>query len=250
MKNLKFYNLKRRVGALVLAVTMLGSVAVGCGKKENKDDEIISIIQSEDGIENNILKYIDISEKLEKLNLEDYNLDEIVSGSPDTVEEIERQINNYNEKNRTNLRYLITQEILVNKYIYETGYQVAYENAKVATKNYVAEKFGIEDPNSIGVSYNNPNNYNANNQPDETVVLEFDTIYGSRRVSTKDKNIIDGSRAMANTQTNSDPDTNDNTLYNSDRNNTIKDALVTAKSLEQLVENTNLLDEYMVNKIR
>lgn len=37
MKNLKFYNTKLRLTSLILSVTMIGSVAVGCKKKDNTD---------------------------------------------------------------------------------------------------------------------------------------------------------------------------------------------------------------------
>lgn len=252
MKNLKFYKLKNRMGALILATTMLGTIAVlgGCDKNRELDQNIIEELQDENGIESKILRYIELSKKLEDLNLENYYLGDEELIELDSPEEIEKQINNYDERNITNIRYLKMQEILVNKYIYDKGYKVAYENSKIATKKYAAELYGFVDASDLEMNYYNSQDSDVNNPFQESVYMEYKTNYIPEKITIKNKDIINGVRAMANTQTNSDYNEMDNSSYNEERNYEIKKALVTAKQLDNIVDSQDLYDEKEANRIK
>ena len=156
MKKLKVYNIKRKFLAFVLTTTMIGSVAVGlsgCSKSIDMDTEtIISTIHEEDLVESDILCYIEISDNLNKLNLGRFILDEDITLELDSPENIQKYIDKYDQNNITCLRYLKMQEILVNSYIYKTGYSVANKNVEEATKKYAIEFYGMENYNDITIN--------------------------------------------------------------------------------------------------
>lgn len=254
MKKLKVYNIKRKFLAFVLTTTMIGSVAVGlsgCSKSIDMDTEtIISTIHEEDLVESDILCYIEISDNLNKLNLGRFILDEDITLELDSPENIQKYIDKYDQNNITCLRYLKMQEILVNSYIYKTGYSVANKNVEEATKKYAIEFYGMENYKDITINYNNPSNHSVTNQPEDHVWMNYPYNYITESITVTDKNIKIGALATENTKTNSDPDKSDNNLYNKDRNKEIKNAIIVAEYLNNQVENDDLYNEKAAKKIK
>lgn len=254
MKNFKVYNIKKKGLSFVLTFTMIGSVAVGlsgCSNTIDIDTEsIVSDIHEAGSIESDIIHYIEISEKLNKLELSNYTLDEEIDMELDYLQNIQYYIDNFDSKNITCLRYLKMQEELVNKYIFDVGYVVARENSVEATKKYAAEFYGIDNVNDITFRYNNPNEYNANQAPDGNVSMSYSFDYTTKTINVTDKYIRNGVKAMADTQTNSDPDKSDNNSYNEERNQRIKNAIIVAEYLNEEVEDKDLYNEKAAKKIK
>lgn len=260
----------------VLASAPIGVVAHN-NRIEEKQNESIVAYYGEDSIENKIIQYIDISEKLSKLNLESFDIDKILYEkhnisnelkSPDEIEDLIKEfkgINSYisskditkQSKNIDIVLNLAAQEKLVNSFVYNVGYSVANKNITDATKKYAAEVFNIEDPKNVEFKYFMDSGSAESNT---TVINKTPNKYGFKGKETynfdnqfekkEEKKITSGVVFMNQTDVLNDKISEDNNKYNDDRNNIIKDALYSSVDLELEVKENNLYNEKLVNKMK
>lgn len=275
---------KRVVLRLMVGVTIVGVMAaipIGVTAHHNnvEEQQKTSIMQyyGEDSIESKIVNYIDISEELRLLNLGSFNIDESLYKkhnisdqlkSPEEIKEYITKFKNINSfvsskditkqsKNIDIVLNLAVQEKLVNSYIYNVGYSTANKNITDATKKYTAEVFGVENPANIYFNYH----LEAKSGESSTKVMNRNSDeYGSSKNEVynfdnqfqkkEEKNINKGIISMTQTDVSGDKIPEDNDRYNEDRNDNIREALANSVNLENQVEDYDLYNERMANKMK
>lgn len=266
------------LGALIILGTTLGiTVGIPAYHYHQEQQQISVVMQyyGESSTEYKIMKYIDISEKLHSLKLENYSIDESLFQkynisnelmSPEDIDklivELEAFDSNVSNKNITKqsekIELILTlkkQENLVNNYIYRVGYNVANHNITEATKAYAAEVFGVSEPSDLTFKFHRVESRNEEN----VVVTQDDkTKYGDERsyniddwgLTKEEKQIRAGVSSMVNTDTDDDFNNSDNNSYNEQRNNNIIKALYNSSELEQAVISNDLYNETLANKMK
>ena len=282
-KKAKCFNKKavlRLVGVIATGVILISipvGVAAHNNRVEEQQKESIVTYYGEESVENEILKYIDISEKLSKLDLASFDIDEslyekhnisVQLKSPEEIDEyIEKfkSINAYisskeitkQSKNIDIVLNLATQEKLVNSYIYNVGYSTANKNVTSATKKYAAEVFGVEDPSNVYFNHHTDigsgesRTIVMNKTPDKYGLIGKET-YGFENLNEKkeEKTINKGVISMIQTDVLDDKLPEDNDEYNADRNDRIIKALANSANLENQVEDYDLYNEKLANKMK
>lgn len=250
-----------KILAAILAGTITITGIIGLSNViKNKDnpercqDKIVECY-GEDSLENNVLNYILLSKKLNELNLDKYitsdYLYKMYNCKQDlcSTYDLDLLINKYKELEKgfdkqdlvTNAEFislvlnLSIQQACVNSYIYNFGYEIAYNNITSATKKYVAEIFGITDYNNI-LLYDSSNGYRV--------------TYDGNDCTINDKNVGEGISYMIKTKIDYDKDSSDNLSYNEERNKNITGALVEATRLNNRVNNKNLYSERYESKLK
>lgn len=172
--------IKRRIAALALSATVLGTAAIGlnsCLGKDNKDNvKIVQEYYGENSKEYSIIRYMDIQNKFSNLNLDKYtgltdNLKEKleIDSELKSPDELETLIENFNELPNgsedltveCDRLYLISelkaQKALLDAYLYRDSYDYVYDTLLMSIKAYLGEMYGIEDYSNISV-YKSSNN--------------------------------------------------------------------------------------------
>ena len=270
-----------KIAGLIAAGVILISIPVGVAAHNNhtEDQQKESIVAyyGEESIENEIVKFMDISEKLNKLDLVSFNINESLYKkhnisdqlkSPEEIDEyIEKfkGINSYisfkeinkQSENIDIVLNLVAQEKLVNSYLYNVGYSTAKKNITSATKKYAAEVFGVEDPANIYFNYfmdqklGESNTNVVNKKISKSGLTEKETYNFDNILEKKEEiNINKGVISMTETDVLSDKISEDNNEYNADRNSRIREALANSVSLENQVEDYDLYNEKLANKMK
>lgn len=174
IRNINNYRIKRRIAALVLSATVLGTAAIGlnsCLGKDNKDNvKIIQEYYGDNSKEYNIIRYIDIQNKFPNLNLEKYtgltdNLKEKLEidtelKSPDELDALIEDFNKLPASSddltvECDRLYLIgelkAQKALLDEHLYRDSYDYVYNTLLMSIKAYLGEMYGIEDYSNISV---------------------------------------------------------------------------------------------------
>lgn len=269
-----------KIAGLITTGIILSSIPMGINAHnkymENKQINTIVAYYGEDSIENKIIEYIELAEELNKLNLQNYNIEESlyqkhnISSELKSPEEINEYINKFKNvnsyvsskdvtKQSQNIEIILTltlQEKLVNSYIYNVGYSTANKNITSATKKYAAEVFGIEDPANVYFNYH----IDSSGESNTRVANRYTTKYGLTENETynfdninqkkEEKYINKGVISMTQTDVSGDQISKDNDKYNSDRNDRIKEALANSANLENQVEDYDLYNEKLANKMK
>lgn len=266
-------------GASLLAVFIsIPFIDVKITEYNNLQSET-AIVQcyGEESIEKQVFDYIMISEQLHSLNLEKFEIsDELMNEtnienyllSPSEITSLidqfkdkkffisSKSLEEQHDRIVLILR-LINQEKLVNKYIYEEGYNFAHKNITAAAKQYVGEVFGV-DPSSIVFDYHAPKNdrgavvnINIVDENGNTIYTYNVSGWGNKEIK---ENIIDAVATMDRTDKRFDDDDNDNNLYNGVRNLRIINALKMSSELTAMTNNNDLynsdLNEDLVGKTK
>ena len=243
----------------------------------NQQENAIVAYYGDESIESKIIDYINVSDELNKLNLRSFTVDDSlyekynISNELKSPEEITKYIEQFKSVNSyisskditkqiQNIDIVLNlkaQEKLVNSYIYNVGYSVANENITSATKKYTAEVFGIEDPSNIYFNYHTDNGTNETNtmiinQVTNKYGLRDDESYNFDNTFEKkeEKQINKGVISMVQTDTSSDKIETDNNKYNYERNSIIRKALANSANLENQVEDYDLYNEKLANKMK
>lgn len=264
------------VATAVVITIVAGAAVFGVNKiVDNINENQIQVITQyygEDSPEREIIDYIGVSEKLQALNFDKYNVDDNLyskyirnndllepSTLNDMIAEFKRTPDSISSKDLnkqdTNIfltLLLMSQEKLVNQYIYEKGYSVANKNITAATKKYTAETFGVEDYKDIKLIYYNTGSGDQTlkiiNQKDS---FDEENYIVDGFFNTKEENkIIDGVIGMINTDTKNDHDDTDNYEYNRKRNIYIKNALEKSIELEKQVADNDLYNSKLAGKLK
>lgn len=263
IKNMNIYSMLKHKFKLVTGVGILTTsiMLTGCGASvEEKEDAIIEYYGI-DSDENKVLKYLEIAQKLNELNLDEYKVnDEMfnkyeISSELKTIDEIEKLIKEFDtvefsvefdERNFEQLNdsivvvlNLIMQEKLVNQYIYDIGYGVAHDNILYSVKDYTEEVFGLEDKYF-------ELNYYENRFEIELGDSEEYRIYD---IESGKLNAISNNLSLA-VQTDISYDDNDadNYEYSEDRINLIRNTLYSSVELNTEIEKEDLYDKKLVKK--
>lgn len=258
---------KRRIIAILTAIAMLVTLLGFIIKRkieiqeENKKEKIVEYY-GDDSFESEIIKYIEISEKIEKLKLDEYlannelietYTDEnmILSDPEEILNKIEVVKNFSNRGLSKNLNtmqeiistitYLKQQEILINEYIY-SSYSVVHSNITEVAKKYAAEVYGINSPSKI-ILIKDTKNYSSNQPPEYTI------HYEGNQSNITNRNIKKGIDDMIYSDTSEDYNDSDNNLYNDDRNDLIIDILSDCVKLSEKIENDNLYSKKEAKKL-
>lgn len=274
IKNKRLKKLKYRlvVGG-VLATTIIGGFVIKNKITENEQKNIQTIVNyyGEDSEEKKIIEYLELSETLNKLNLNSYSFDESLFSEYNILQElknpkeIKEMINKQKEinmfiskkdilKQHENIELilnLIIQERLINNYIYTTGYSVVNQDVEDETKRYTGEVFGIKDYNNITFDYNLDSN------AEQSVKIYYDSDKGKNEYSfdnffmlKEEKNIMDGIASINNTDSYNDNDIEDNNEYNKNRNMYIKEALEKSSNLGYMTDENDLYNEELSRKMK
>ncbi|MBE6139419.1 MAG: hypothetical protein E7174_02815 [Firmicutes bacterium] len=270
-KNSKF---KLIVSAVVVAAIVVGgafAIKKAIDKNDQKRRQSVVQYYGEESLENNIIRYIDISKDLFDLDLYKYDVDESLFEkynisnelmSPEEIKELINQnklINSFISKkdittqseNVEIVLNLIRQEQLVNEHIYTTGYSVAHSNSTEATKKYVGEVFGIDDYENITTKYSFENGSGESSvglfYNDDHKTKSYDI--NSPFFSSKKIDIVAGVKAMNDTDNSNDHDLTDNDEYNKERNKLIKKAIEQSAILNIKVDNQDLYDEDLARRM-
>lgn len=274
IKNKRLKKLKYRlvVGG-VLATTIIGGFVIKNKITENEQKNIQTIVNyyGEDSEENKIIEYLELSETLNKLNLNSYSFDESLFSEYNILQElknpkeIKEMINKQKEinmfiskkdilKQHENIELilnLIIQERLINNYIYTTGYSVVNQDVKDETKRYTGEVFGIKDYNNITFDYN------LNSNAEQSVKIHYDSDKGKNEyylanffMLKEEKNIMDGVASINNTDSYNDNDIENNNEYNKNRNMYIKEALEKSANLGYMTDENDLYNEELSRKMK
>lgn len=246
--------LRLMVGIAIVGV--LASIPIGATAHHNRIEEqqntSIVAYYGEESVESKIINYIDISEKLSKLNLGSFDIEESLYEKHNISDQLKspEEINEYIEKFKSINSYisskditkqsknidivlnLAAQEKLVNAYIYNVGYSVANKNITDATKKYAAEVFDIENPSDVYFKYHMVNGSGESNTrvidrtPDKYGLLSKKTYsFDNQFMKNEEKDINKGVISMTQTDILSDKISEDNESYNSDGNDIIRKAL-------------------------
>lgn len=276
-KKRKLRPIVKVLGTTAIISTILMSIILGGGRiiEEAKAKPAITISEyyGDHSKEYQIMEYINISEKINKLNLDTFTItDDLydkhnISNDLKTPDEINDLLNDFTKinayisskdivkqsKNIEIVLNLCKQEKLVNRYIYEFGYATANENIKMVTKKYAAEVFGVEDYNRIYFKYT----FEKSNGDEDVIIFESDKhpdiSYDAKKYLTgfyKNKlesDIIKGVSSMNATST---IDSSAAYNYDESRNDIIKKALLESIELEKKVEEEDLYNENMANKLK
>lgn len=273
-------NGKKRFLKLVATTLVLTIVAGGAIFGANKivdninenQIQVITQYYGEDSTEKKIIDYIGVSERLQSLDLDNYDVNEGLYEQHSIENELLDPItlNNLIDEFKGMPSFILTkniivqdrnifltltlkkQEKLVNEYIYHKGYSTAHNNVSDATKKYTAETFGIENPNDIILSYQNI----ADGEFALTVTNHKDTFNNESYTidgffdKKQEKEITAGVVDMINTDTQYDHDETDNYKYNRQRNVYIKNALEKSVELENEVNNNDLYNSKLAGKLK
>lgn len=241
--------------------------------KEDKLKQTVINYYGEDSQENKILQYLELSETLNDLKLENYLIDESLFSkynildelkSPEEIEDLIKQAKSTNyfiskkdivkqSENCELVLNLIKQEKLVNDYIYKTGYYTANKDALMSTKKYTGEIFGIEDYENIKFKYSMDSVDATKN-----VIINYDGKDGEKSysfdnflkiLSEETDKIMDGVVSINNTDSSIDK-IDDNDEYNKARNEFIKNALEQSAILGYDVDNNDLYNERLSKKMK
>lgn len=267
IKKDKRYKLTRKTlavaGAVVVLVSSASTLIIKSGALEPKPETTISQYYGEESIEYDIVSYIELSEELEKLSLEKYeitpnlfekyNISEELK-SPEEIRVLIADLKNMNgfisAKNITKqsenidlVLNLIVQKDLVNKYIYQKGYDVALYNIEQELKDYAGEVFGVDGENLE--FYHQFDNKSGDNL---TSVKNGNKRYNSG-IFTNDaeKDIRKGIETLDKTNDSYNKYGND---YNEYRNDDILKALKVSAELSQENDEKDLYNEGMASKLR
>lgn len=271
--------LRLMVGVAIIGVLVAVPLGVNAHHNRIEEQKKESIVEyyGEESVESKILNYINLSEKLSKLNLESFDIDESLYKkynisdqlkSPEEIEEyIEKfkSINSYisskditkQSKNIDVVLNLAVQEKLVNSYIYNVGYSTANKNITSATKKYAAEVFGVEDPSNIYFNYHMDMGSGEssiivmNKTADKYGLAGEETYIFDNQFQKKEEKVINkGVISMTQTDVLDDKLSEDNDEYNADRNDRIIKALANSANLENQVEDYDLYNEKLANKMK
>lgn len=267
-------------GVIAIGVILISiPIIVNDRNKENEELQTNSIVAyyGEDSVENKIIQYINISEEISKLNLSSFNIDEAmykrynISEKLKSPEQIRRYIEDFKKinsyisskdivkqcQNIDIILNLALQEKFVNSYIYNIGYSTANKNITNATKKYAAEVFGIEDPNNVYFDYymeseSQESNTSIINKTPNKCGIEEEKIYNFDNIHQKkeEKAINNGVISMVQTDVYGEKIKEDNEFYNVNRNNVIRKALSNSIDLENQVDDYDLYNEKMANKMK
>lgn len=266
LKNTRLYKVAvLPIAAASVAVVML--LTTGCAEIDfGPNIEYITEYYGEDSKESEVMDYIEISERLNDLNLNEYIADDSlyqkfnISNELKSTDEVIEMINNFSKsyigsnanltdqsKHIENILNLKVQERLVNNHIYNTGYNIAYESVKTATKKYAAEVFGINDYENITFKYSG-----GKDEIVEVIYLNGEKSYIIERntLNNLKTQIFDGVLWMKNTNKKYDKNIDDNYSYSKDRNDYILKALEESAKINDEVNNENLYSEKLANKLK
>jgi len=284
MKNIKNLKVNKRklsrkakklITGFILAgiLTGVGIASANALMENYNENQKTTIIEyfGQESEEKKLLDYIDISDKLNKMNLEKYVIDETffdkynISNELKSPDELNNLIDKYSlinsfvstkdivkqTENIDIILNLIRQESLVNSYIYTSGYSLAHENITEATKKYAGEVFDLNEKNikfglneyNITIENNDPTRYEHEKRDIHVIDTE---IFPSK----KEQKIAHGVYHMDNVDVDNDKNYDDNDQYNKDRNNYIKDALGYSVDLFDEVTDKDLYDEDLASHFR
>ena len=258
---------------LVGILTGVGITGVNALMENYNERQKTTIVEyyGQESEEKKLLDYIDISDKLNKMDLEKYIINETLLDkynisnelkSPNELNELIDKCNLINSfvstkdivKQAENIEIilnLIRQESLVNSYIYTSGYSLAHENITEATKKYAGEVFDLNENDIKFGSYEHAVTI-ENNDRAQYDIENKDIYIIDREInfSKKQNMIADGVGHMVNVDASDDKNYDDNDEYNKDRNKYIKDALKYSVDLYEDVENKDLYDEDLASHFR
>lgn len=228
--------------SIVLSLAILGTSALLVHNKKNKDynKKMYNLLISEEGAERDILKYLEVSDDLEELDLEDYVLGKEVTSNLDKPIKIKKEINEYDSSNLTNLIYLKEQEELVNNYINENGYDIVNNYIKGVIKKYAAEVYDIQNPSDIDIEYR------VNTSGEIDYLLIYNASNNQKVTIIEDKNIKKGAEYILKTKKFNNLDEIDN----KQRNKILKETLIIARKLLNDVNEEDLYNEKAAQKLK
>lgn len=258
------------VGTLAVMISMAsGLISLYIHNKNTYKGETTSVVQyyGDESKESQILEYIEVSKRLSKLDLDKYEIDDelvssyYVSSKLASPEELNKKIDeldkigvfilskNLNEQSK-NLNLVLNlkkQEKLVNRYIYEEGYDVAYRDIKDAVKEYTGEVFNVE-PKNVKLEYNR----GGTGTPPSVDITSEDKSYEAGGAFTTDEEdkIVYGVSNMVNVDKEYINGTVNEEEYNEKRNSRIRAAIVNSASLQNEVEKFDLYNEKLAGKMR
>lgn len=267
IKKNKKYKLFRKTlaitGTIVVLVGSASAFLMGSGALEPEPQTIISEYYGEESKEYDVVSYIKLSEELEKLSLEKYeitpnlydkyNISSVLK-SPEEINDLITKIKNQNafvsSKNITKqsenidiVLNLVKQKELVNKYIYEKGYDLALRNIEQELNEYAGEVFGVDGEN-LGY-YHRFDNKTGDNF---TSIKNGDKRYSMGLFTNNvENNIRKGIITQDSTQ---DSYGKYSDSYDEQRNEDILKALKVSAQLSKENDETDLYNQKMASRLR
>lgn len=257
LKKTRFY----KVAKLTIVALSIATVLSFTTGFSSVDKAYIRNFYGDDWTVLEVMDYIDISEQLEDMDLDKYNItDELynshnISDELLPVQALKKIMSNFSEDYKGSDKDLVAhdkyietvltlkkQEKLVNGYIYTRGYAIANERISNATKEYVKEVYGMEHCDDLKLYKS------SSSQPEPLSAVfkvgdkEFTVPIPSYFLKNKTGFIEDGVIGMANTNIKYDKNMSDNQSYNEDRNEAILNSLETSGKIFEEVINKNLTD--------
>lgn len=247
-------------GVLIICAIFLVNTIIKPSQEEVLNDSV-SIVQfhTDNSEAEKIKSYLAISEELNDfmennkvMVTESEIIEKMKTSTLMSVENLEKEIKEIDKlisESKTQhvlisrIKNLIVQERLINKYLYNSYYEVN-SILEEALKKYVGEKYGIIDIENIGF---------YTTIPERDGFVNFRIYYGKFENGIEfgiDSNLKDGMYALELLTTLNDPNPNDNDKYNKERNKILKEGLIQSGKLYDIVDKENLFSEKDAKKLK
>ena len=174
-RKLRRNRLKKKIFSSGLALITLGGMAIGLvtainsvqAQEMENDRKAIVSYYGEYSKESELLRYIDVSIKLDELDLEKYNISGVIDkfnlditiSKPEEIENKVEEFKGISIEDKTDLNsmykyiddivYLKDQEQKINNYIKTEGYYIVLKDFSNSLKKYAAEEYNLDNPRNI-----------------------------------------------------------------------------------------------------
>ena len=218
-RKLKKNRLKKRLFSGGIALFTIGGMAIGlvtalnsvqAHDMDNAREAIVSYY-GEDSKESELLRYIDVSTKLDELDLEKYNTSgvmdnfnlDVTISKPEEIESKVEEFKSISIADKTDLNsmykyiddvvYLKDQEQKINNYIKTEGRHTVLKDFSESLKKYAAEEYNLENPRNIEFRYH----YEKNDGSNDNVIAykesnkEYKTVINDKVVSSGVNDMVD-----------------------------------------------------------
>ena len=218
-RKIKANKRKKKILSGGLALATIGGIAIGLVMTLNsvqaqnieEDRKAIVSYYGENSKESELLKYIDVSTKLDELDLEKYSTDGVVDafkldGDLYKPEEIQNRIEEFKSisiEDKTDLNsmykyindvvYLKDQQQKINNYIKSEGYYTVLRDYSSSLKKYAAEEYNLSNPENIGFNsrYEKYDGSNSNVITYKENDREYKSVLNDKTVSTGVNDLVD-----------------------------------------------------------
>ncbi|MBO5095664.1 MAG: hypothetical protein J6B98_02205 [Bacilli bacterium] len=242
-KRMELITLKNKIATYALIGGLgISSLLTGCSNEISEEDK--AKIETAYGLESDeltVITYLELSNELNKLNLEKYGIEVTEKTALDTPENIQLKMEKLDD-----IKYLMQQEENINYYLRTNGYKTASEASLEALKSYVKESMGLKQTDDIEITIdtNSVTGYEnivvyANG---ESHIIELKYLDSSARQAI-------GNYLNTNVESYEDVNEEDNYKYNKDRNQIICDALVESSELKEEVISRDLSNPRLIKKL-